>query len=250
MNIAKMGTQIFLLLITTFTLNATPLINGNFATCDYSGWGKDTDGAGDISSGNDFVIDNSNSTCRAAINVDYFEPAGDPFGTPVSEAFFANTLWQDLDLAADEDSSLELTISFEVTTQGSLNAPFFAADYFFIGLFNGIDYFDASGNVGFLVAPTDITEGNFQQVTYSLADSFLNSNGWSLDFQLLPGWDDDEQSPSYGFTDALGSTLFINSVELLEIPSADSGSTAVSEPIPFMLFSAYLAALITIRRKK
>lgn len=87
------STAVFILTLLSLNANASLIQNGNFDTCDYTGWEKDTDGLGDVSLGNDFEMGGIPTHCRAQLNVDYFDAAGDPFGFPVSEAFFANTLF-------------------------------------------------------------------------------------------------------------------------------------------------------------
>lgn len=242
-NIMKKMNICLLLFSAAISLNATAgmITNGDFQTCDYSGWQKDTDGAGDVSLGNDFEIDVGISNCRAAINVDYFDQAGDPFGTPVSEAWFANTLYQKLDLSGDIGSSWELTIEYEVGSEGTSQDPFFIADYFLFGLNDGLgNYYDETGALGFLVDPTDIDGSYLDILTFELDSSFTNTTGWFLDFQLNIGWDD-----LTGLSDAFGSTLFVNAVYLTEIKAP---TTDVPEPSTLAIFALGLAGLLN--RKK
>jgi len=232
-----------LILSAAISLNATAgmITNGDFQTCDYSGWQKDTDGFGDVSFGNDFEIDGIPTHCRAQINVDYFDPTGDPFGTPVSEAWFANTLFQELDLTGDAGSTWNLTIEYEVGSEGTSQDPFFIADYFLFGLNDGLgNYYDETGALGFLVDPTDI-DGSYRDfLTFELDSSFTNTSGWFLDFQLNVGWDD-----VTGFSDAFGSTLYVNEVTLTEIKAP---VTDVPEPSTLAIFALGLARLVN--RKK
>ena len=100
-------TLLTLCLASSSTFGAA-IVNGNFSSCDYSGWSKDTDGFGDVSTGNDFSIINNAGDCSASINVDHFDPAGNIMGIAVDEAFFANTLYQELDLTAAGDSTFSL----------------------------------------------------------------------------------------------------------------------------------------------
>jgi hypothetical protein len=239
-SLPKGGLPLIIASIVTLNTHAGMITNGDFASCDYSGWQKDTDGAGDISFGNDFEIDASGSNCRAAINVDYFDPAGDPFGTPISEAWFANTLYQELDLSGNADSTWELTIGFEVGSEGTNQDPFFVADYFLFGLNDGLgNYFDENGDIGFLVDPTDI-DGSFRDsLTFELDSSFTNMTGWFLDAQLNVGVD------QFGMPDGFGSTLYINEVTLTEVLAP---VTDVPEPSTLAIFGLGLLGLVN--RKK
>lgn len=226
------------ILILSSSASAAMITNGSFDTCDYTGWGKDTDGFGDVSLGNDFEIDGAPSSCRSAINVDYFDPTGDPFGFPISEAFFANTLFQELDFSGSSGSSFELTVGFEVDSQGqsTVIGIDFIADYFLFGLNDGTgNYFDQNRNLGFLLGPTDIDGNMSDEITFEIDSSFLNQPGWYLDFQLNLGFDNQT-----GFTDAFGSTLYINQVSLSEVK-------AVSEPTVLSLFVLGILGLINRR---
>lgn len=197
------------------------IVNGDFSSCDYSGWQKDTDGFGDVSLGNDFAIQDNGPDCSASINVDHFDPAGDFTGTPIDEAWFANTLYQELDLSAAADSTFLLEIDFAVDSEtDSLDAAFIA-DYFLIGLNDGLgNYFGADGELGFIYEPTDI-DGDFSQtLSVELDNSFANQAGWFLDFQLNIGIDD------FGFSDAFGSTFLLNSVSLTEVEAEVSAPGA------------------------
>jgi len=240
MKIIKTAIVISILMLTS-SASAAMITNGSFDTCDYTGWGKDTDGFGDVSLGNDFEIDGAPSSCRAAINVDYFDPVGDPFGFPISEAFFANTLFQELDFSGSVGSSFELKVGFEVDGEGQsiLNGADFIADYFLFGLNDGTgNYFDENGNLGFLIGPTDIDGNMSEEFTFEIDTSFLNQSGWYLDFQLNLGFDNQT-----GFTDAFGSTLFINNVSLTEIQAP-----SIPEPSTIAILALGIAALVN--RKK
>ena len=213
------------------------IINGDFATCDFTGWQKDTDGAGDVSTGSDFSIVNAGGNCSGVINVDHFDPAGDFFGTPLDDVFFANTLFQDLDFTGAADSTFVLELDFSVETEADSNDPLFLADFFLIGLNDGSgNYFNADGNLG-LLFDGDITGANNQSLSFELNNSFVNQNGWSLDFQVGVGFD------NFGFSDAFGSTLLVNNVSLTEV------SAAVPEPSAMYLFSLGLIAAVARRRR-
>ncbi len=234
-------TFLVMILITSQDAFAGPIQNGGFSSCDYSGWQKDTDGAGDISLGNDFEIDASGSNCRAAINVDYFDPAGDPFGTPISEAWFANTLSQELDLTGSADSTWELTIDFEVDSEETSLSPFFTPDLFAFWLNDGTGaVYDENGILDGLLVERTLIDGLFQDsLTFELDSSFTNSVGWALDLQLAVGLD------QFGMPDGFGSTLYINEVTLTEVKAP---VTDVPEPSTLAIFGLGLLGLVN--RKK
>lgn len=216
------------------------IVNGDFSSCDYSGWQKDTDGFGELPSGNDFDMVNSAGNCSASINVEHFNPAGDFTGTPLDEAFFGNTLFQELDFTGATDSTFSLEIDFAVDSEIESTDLGFIADYFLIGLNDGAgNYYDQTGGLGFLYAPTDI-DGAFSQVlTFELDNSFVNQGGWFLDFQLNIGADD------LGFSDAFGSTFALNSVSLTE----NKIQSDVPEPAALSLLSLGLLGLY-VRKKR
>jgi hypothetical protein len=236
----KLTTGIALLTICLASSNTfgAAIVNGDFASCDYSGWQKDTDGFGDVSAGNDFSIVNNAGDCSAAINVDRVNPAGDVTGTPIDEALFANTLFQGLDFTAAADSTFSLEIDFSVDSEKTSGSVAFIADYFLIGLNDGSgNYYDQTGGLGFLFAPTDINGAFSQVLSFELDNSFVNQSGWFLDFQLNIGVDDN------GFSDAFGSSFLINSVSLNEVENV------VPEPSVLGLLSLGLLGLY-IRKKR
>ncbi|WP_339723358.1 PEP-CTERM sorting domain-containing protein [uncultured Paraglaciecola sp.] len=238
----KLTTGLTLLTLCLASANAFggAIINGDFSSCDYSGWQKDTDGFGDVSLGNDFGMVNNGGNCSASINVDHFDPAGDFTGTAIDEAWFANTLFQELDFSGAADSTFSLEIDFAVDSEINSNDLGFIADYFLIGLNDGAgNYYDQTGGLGFLYAPAEI-DGAFSQVlTFELDNSFVNQVGWFLDFQLNLGVDD------LGFTDAFGSTLLLNSVSLTE----NKILSDVPEPAALSLLSLGLLGLY-VRKKR
>ena len=102
--------------------NAVILENGDFSTCDFSGWERDTDGAGNYSLGNDFSINGTAPSCEAVINVDYTD----------TEAFFGNTLFQFLDFSSAGGGPLTLSMDIEVNSELTDTDNNFVADYFII----------------------------------------------------------------------------------------------------------------------
>ncbi|NQZ23346.1 MAG: PEP-CTERM sorting domain-containing protein [Colwellia sp.] len=232
---------IILALLTCQASFASVIQNGDFSSCDYSGWQKDTDGAGDVSLGNDFEIDVQVTGCRAALNVDYFDTAGDPFGTPISESWFANTLSNGLDFTGNIGSTWVLTIDFEVGSEGTSADPLFVADYFLFGLFDGVgNYYDEAGTKdSFLVDQTSIDGFYRDFLTFELDSSFTNTSDWFFDAQLNVGID------QFSMPDGYGSTLYINEVTLTEIQAP---TTDVPEPSTFAIFGLGLIGLINRRK--
>jgi hypothetical protein len=219
--------------------NASMITNGDFATGDFNGWSKDTDGFGDISTGNDFSITGTVGDYFAVIEVDAFNPPGDFFGAPLDDVWFANTLYQELDLSGASDSTFLLSIDFSVDSEIDSSDLAFFADYFVIGLNDGSgSYFNETGAAGFLFDPTNIDGALSYSLDFTLDNSFANQTGWFLDFQLAVGFDD------FGFSDAFASTFILDSVSLTEVQSTD-----VSEPGSALLFSFGLAGLFLRRRK-
>lgn len=215
--------------------NAELIRNGDFASCSFDNWEKDTDGLGDVSFGNDFEIVGMPSACRAAINVDYFDSSMNP----ISEAWFANTLYQELDFTGAAGSTFELTIGIE--SRGAIfgSSDYALADYFLIGLNDGTgSYFDENGDLGFLVGPTDINGANRDVFTFDFGSQFINQSGWFLDFQVNIGWDG-----ATGLSDGVGSTLFVNSVSLVEVPAA-----SVPEPSGVALLGLGLLGVVARRK--
>jgi hypothetical protein len=229
----------FLVTTPMFAL-ANLISNGNFSTCDYASWSKDTDGFGDASIGNDFEIKDDAGDCSSNINVDYFSTQGDSFSTPISEAFFANTLFQELDFTANTDSTFKLSMDISGFSELTSAAQSFIADYFLIGLNDGTgNYFNESGDLGFLVSPADI-DGMFSgSLIFELGNSFANKTGWFLDFQVILGFD----SVTF-LTDGYGSTLEIDNVSLIEVKAP-----ATEVPAPSILSLLLIFASIGLGMK-
>lgn len=227
--------------LSTVNVGATAIVNGNFQTGDFSGWSKDTDGLGDFSSGNDFSILGSGSDFSAKIEVDHFSTPGDMFSTPVDDVFFAaNTLFQELDFTTSLNNSFMLNIDFSVMSQLTSADAAFIGDSFLIGLNDGTgSYYDQNGNLGFLVAPSEIDGVFSQTLSFELDNSFANQSGWFLEFQVGLGFDDDFN------TDAFGSSLLLNSVSLLDTPTAE-----VAAPATLLMFSFAMVGLCVGSRKR
>ena len=210
------------------SLHAAMITNGDFAnSCSFSGWQTWTDFAEPELDAKDFTIDGSAPNCRASINVDY---------DGITEVYYSgNTLYQSLDLSGNADSTFLLSMDFSVSSQLTSNDQGFIADYFIVALFDGTDYYNQNGDLGFLVSPTEINGDQQYNLSFELSSDFANQTNWSLDFQVLLGLD--------GFdTDFSGSTLSISNVSLTE------QQVSVPAPASFALLAVALFGL-SARRK-
>ena len=133
MKFSRLVELLFLVLLTT-SVNASIISNGNFGDCNFTGWKLDTDGLGDISTGQDFHIAGTSPSCLAVIEADHFSIAGDPFSIALDETWFANTLYQELDFSSFTNSEFSLSIDYSVESERNSNHDGFIADYFFIGI--------------------------------------------------------------------------------------------------------------------
>ena len=221
----------YLLPIAAFGLlpsaQAAMISNGNFAeSCSLDGWQKDTDGFGDLG-GNDFTVTGTNPNCEASVHADYQD----------TQVFFANTLFQELDLTGDADSRFLLTLDFSVNSELTSRDSGFIADYFAIGLNDGSgNYFSETGLPGYLVAPAAIDGYSAFTLSFELDRAFANQSGWFLDFQLGIGANLD------GDSDLGCSTLALRQVSLTAM------AAQVPEPVTLGLFALALAGLATFRR--
>jgi hypothetical protein len=228
--------KIVALLIASLVVQATHagiISNGDFSTCDYSGWETTTDGGAGLAS--DFLIENNGTSCSAEMQVDHFSPSGDPFGAPINNAWLNNTLSQSLDFTGALTSTWLLSIDFSVESELTSADSSFIADNFFFGLI-GADgkYRDENFAEQFLLDSTEI-DGAFSDIlTYELDNTFTNMSGFFLDLQLNVGAD------SFGWTDAYGSSLFINNVSLVENLA---NTVPVPEPTNLVIFALGLAGL-------
>lgn len=159
-------------------------MNGDFETGDFSGWSQDTDGSGPPAPLNpDFqvVTPGISGTFAGRIEADYWSVLGDTGSMPLDSVVFSNTLFQALDTTVAP--GFELLLSFDWEFGGQ--EPGSPDEDVVIGLFDGSDFFDADGNLGFLLSATSYGSGTFSGV---LAPSYNNAAGFSLDFQLNAGF--------------------------------------------------------------
>ncbi|GAA0370723.1 hypothetical protein GCM10009092_38790 [Bowmanella denitrificans] len=192
--------------------------NGDFASCDLSGWQTDTDGAS--GGANDFSIEGSAPNCSAGIHVDAAN----------TDVFFANTLYQALDFTGM--GLLKLSLDFSVDSELTSQDNGFVADYFAIGLGDGSGaLFDQFGLPGSLSLPTDINGAADFSLSWLIDASLLSQPNWTLEFQVLVGAD------SNGFTDLGRSSLLVHQVSL------EALSNQVPEPVSLILMLAGLLLL-------
>jgi len=184
------------------TCSAATITNGDFATCDYSGWSQASDL--DPIAPDDFTIIDNGGTCSAQISAD------------LSDAF-GNILFQEIDLSASDSSQLWLSLDFSVDSALSDQAPL-TADYFSVYLNDGSgNLFDQDMNFGALFDAIDINGAASYQQQILLADSYKNQTGWFLEFQINSNFDFEAAS------------ITVNSVALdaVEAVSAPAGLSLV-----------------------
>ena len=153
--------------------------NGNFETCDLSGWQTDTDGG--PANSDDFAIAESDNGCSAVIYADR------------SDAF-VNTLYQPIDFTTDENAQLVLQYDFSVTSAVDDQPPL-TADYFTIGFGDGSGLlYNAGGELGSLFGQPDINGLMNYTGDILLDGSFNNQQGWTLEIQLFSNFDFEQAS--------------------------------------------------------
>ncbi|MBT1065283.1 hypothetical protein KJY73_16955 [Bowmanella sp. Y26] len=194
--------------------------NGDFQSCDFSHWQQDTDGLGSPSAGQDFTIENQAGNCRALLSVDDGQS---------TQAFFANTLYQELDLQVQTGE--QLWLSFDWHFFGNDGDPQLG-DYFNVGLNDGLgNLYGADGLSGVLLQSSTYAAGTF---SIMLDNSFYNQTGWFLDFTLQEG---------AVIGDGLFSTLAIDNVQLNTFVSS------INEPgLPLLMLAG--AAALCVRRRR
>ncbi|MGJ8691646.1 MAG: PEP-CTERM sorting domain-containing protein [Thalassotalea sp.] len=200
--------------LASINAQASVITNGDFDN-DFSGWNKySIDGSfNTVAGGSEFQIDNG----RASVGID-------PFA-------LGSILSQDIDFNGDIGSIFTLSFDIEVETNFDDSSGDWS-DILTVGLSDGSPgYYDAAGDASPLFS-YEITENFSQSFSFDLANSYTNTSGWSLDFQL----------DAWNF---FGSTLFIDNVSLVEIPAQVE---EVPEPSTLAVFALGLLGLVT--RKK
>ena len=202
-------------------VSAAIISNGSFDDCSFNGWMKDTDGAGDISASDDFSIaDNGN--CAARLQVD----------GSMTEAFFANTLYQAITLTQGQSYVLrfDLMVGSELTS----NTDGFIADYFAVAFGDGSgNFLNADGTAGTLIQ-ADIDGEASYSVEVALSDMLTSLQNLTLEFQLLVGADE------FGSIDFGSSFMQIDNVSV----------TAVSEPFSLSLVALSFLGLVGASRHR
>ncbi|GGO74513.1 hypothetical protein [Bowmanella pacifica] len=205
---------------------ANLIANGDFQSCDFSSWQQDSDGLGSPGTTGDFSIENTAGNCRALLTVDDGQSA---------QAFFANTLYQQLTLTALTGEHLWL--HFDWAFFGTDGAPL-TGDYFHIALNDGLgNLYGADGQLGTLLQSPTNGQSSYGSGMFSvlLDSSLYNQSGWYLDFTLGEGT---------AIGDGLFSTLAIDNVRL------ESVSAAISEPALPALFFLGLMTMGLLRREE
>jgi len=209
---------VFGLLISHLT-QAAMISNGDFQTCDFTGWQQDVDGLGPVAGSPDFSIINNAGDCSAQLFVDDLDTAS---------AMIANTLFTHLDLTAQANETLSL--SFDWVFEGTDGDPDFG-DYFLVFLGDGSGTpLNEFGMDGLLIdAISEYGAGSF---SIALDASLNNMPDLTLEFQLNDAFS--------GSQDILFSTLNIDNVQL------SANSVPVNGPYSLGLF---IAALALLRRR-
>ncbi len=217
MRIKEFLSVVFVLLFST-NAHSGIISNGDFQSCDFQGWQKDTDSTGDPGATGDFSINNNVGDCSAVISVDV---------TAGATAFNANTLFTALDLTV---ASGELQLSFDWDFSGFDDGSFFA-DSFFVSLSNGTGgLFGADGEIGHLIEASSIYDsGSFSAL---LDASFYNQTNWTLDFTVQGGFN----------SNSVSSKLNIDNVSLTSV------ATSVPEPSTIIILFMAMAGLIGQQR--
>jgi hypothetical protein len=225
-------------ILTALTLSATltlplpslaaSITNGDFASGDFTGWSLDTDGF--TGTAPDFQIETSGGNSYARIEADYWSTPGDTLSDAQDWVWFANTLFQDLDLSANATDLLQLTFDWTFDGESTQNLD----EYFLVGLGDGSgSYYGADGSLGFLMEQMTYGSGN---ASFLLDSSFINSTGWTLEFQLAAGFD------------GYGSFLNIDNVALAAIPQEEESNNVPAPPALWLLVTGGLAFMVGRRQ--
>ncbi|MCP3867908.1 MAG: PEP-CTERM sorting domain-containing protein, partial [Gammaproteobacteria bacterium] len=224
------------LFISNFSL-AAGIMNGDFATGDFSGWSQDTDGFSPVpppNQANDFSIVGASGDYAARIEADYWTTPGDISSVPLDDVFIANTLYQVMDTTTAVGSGLQLSFDWRFDGEdGDLDS----GEIFTVGLSDSSgSYFDAGGGLGFLIDPTT-TYGDGTFMALLDASTFANEPGWSLNFQIEVGVDPASFEPN-----GQGSFVQIDNVLLQMV------APAVPEPGLLLLVGLGLIGYLGFRR--
>lgn len=206
--------KIIILLVITFTnlfavQTSASVINGDFETADLAGWQTDSG----------FSLNEGFSAQSAPVGF------GSGFVAQIQaqadDAFNGFTLFQELDTTTAGNTPLLLSFDW-------LLAGADVGESFVVSLFDGVDYFDANGDFGDLFF-TDSPSAGTVNVELDQG-TFANTSGWSLEFQLLAGFD---------VTDS-NALLLIDNISL-------SPMTSIDEPSGTIIFFMSMSFLLLIR---
>ncbi|MCW8092182.1 hypothetical protein [Alteromonas sp. ASW11-130] len=209
--INKLFTALFISGLTIHA-NAASILNGDFETCDFTGWNlASTDNP--IPTG-DFTMSNTPNGCAATVKID-------------ASLAIANILYQEVDFSVAADSALRLTLDFSVdTTQPRLDIG--TADYFDIYFNDGAgNLYDHTGELGGMYNSMDITGADSFRHSFRLDEMFNNHTGWFLEFQINSNFDE------------LASSITINEVQLFDVSNVDTPPT-----LPLLLSGLLLLGVI------
>lgn len=191
--------------------SAGAIANGGFETGDFAGWFLDSDGF--PGSEPDFQVVGVPGNHQARIEIDY----------PTDLGFFANTLYQPLDLSASPGSELVLTLEWAFTGSDDQDNP---DEVFTVALSNPSGgFFGADGLPGSLLDVLSYVDNG--SLTAVLDQSFNNAADWVLEVQLNTGGN--------GF----GSYVLLDNISIQARPV----------PAPGTLFLAGLALLGPLLRR-
>lgn len=207
-NISKVSIAFLVVASCSNVALAEPITNGDFSA-GFDSWSTHTDG---VAATNDFSITAGGA---ARIEADFWGVPGDDQSPPSNEAFFGNTLFQDVDFSGVAGDVFSLSFDWSFGGQGVSGDP--ANESFFVAFNDGLgNTLGVDGAAGFVLDPTQsYGSGTFSSV---LDGSFLNATGLFLDFQLDVGVN------SLDLTDALGSFVEIDNVLI------SRQSASVTEP--------------------
>lgn len=180
-----------LLLAFSTQTSASFISNGDFQTCDFSGWGLDTDGFGEPADTSDFSMINNAGQCSAQISLD----------NPV---FDANTLFTVLDLSSASPDAI-FDLQFDWAFAGFDLQTDELSDIFIVSLNNGVIFQE-------LLRGFENGSGTFSTQLDSSVD------GYSLNFMLMPG---------FNFESSFASTLTIDNVSVVERVEVSAPQTAI-----------------------
>lgn len=201
------------------------IINGDFQTCNSTGWQTDSATFGSPGFNTDFSVVNNGGNCALEIAIDLAS----------TQEFVANTLFTELDLSVT--AGFGLNLSFEWKFDGEETGLTSGRDNWFAAFNDGTgSYVDETGNLGSLFESAEYGAGTF---SVDLDPAVFNLNNWSLEFQLLAGSD----------INFLGSLLSIDNVSLNTF-ALSNGSNAVTTPSTLGVLGLSVFGLAAIRRKR